>query len=312
MFLAGLAVAVVAALFVGLLQSLGSPDQTARGSANRQQLVAARDLPAGRKLAAQDLAWASVPEGREAGMVSASEALGRALVGPLAKGEALLEANLTSRLSGPAIANLLPSGQRAITVSLRDTGPEVVLYPGAIVDVLATFEIPGRAPNGRESMTRTVLEAVKVLAVNDEAVGSGEAAERRANLRRLAVTLAVTPQQAADLELANSRSTLGIALRSEQDKTGTAAPMATTASVFGIEWARLEAAASQKTEAKPETPEKKPDVEAKKPEAPAQPAPPAKPAPAPAETEPRKQVWEVTVIGGERTQRSSFPVAPKD
>lgn len=313
MILAGIAVAIVAALFVGLLQSLGSPDQTARGTAVRQQLVAARDLQAGRKLVAQDLAWANVPEGREAGVLSASDALGRALVGPLAKGEALREANLTSRLSGPAIANLLPSGQRAITVSLRDTGPEVVLYPGAIVDVLATFEIPGRASNGRESMTRTVLEAAKVLAVNDEAVGSVETAERRSNQRRLAVTLAVTPQQAADLELANSRATLGIALRSEQDKTGTAAPMATTASVFGVEWARLEAAAAATQKA--EKPEPKPETEAKKPEPPPEPpkqAEAAKPAPAPVEAEPPKPAWEVTVIGGERTQRSSFPASPKD
>jgi pilus assembly protein CpaB len=293
MLLVGLAVAAVAALLVGLLQSLSSPDQAARGVGARQHIVAARDLPAGRKLAAQDLAWANAPEGVDAGLASSSDALGRALVVPLPKGAPLREANLTSRLSGPAIASLLPSGQRAITISLRDSGPEVVLYPGATVDVLATFELPGRSGAEREALTRTVLQAAKVLAVNEDAVGAADAAERRASSRRLAVTLAVTPQQAADLELASSRATLGIALRSEQDRAAEqkpASPIATTASVFGAEWLR--------------------DVEADKPAArvEAKPAPqPQAPAPQPAPEAAKKPVWEVKVQSGERLERSQFP-----
>ena len=296
MLLVGLAVAAVAALLVGLLQSLSSPDPAGRGAGARQHIVAARDLPAGRKLAAQDLAWANAPEGADAGLASSSEALGRALVAPLAKGQPLREANLTTRLSGAAIANLLPSGQRAITISLRDTGPEVVLYPGAMVDVLATFEVPGRSGAAREALTRTVLEAAQVLAVNDDAVGAAEGVERRNASRRLAVTLGVTPQQAADLELASSRATLGIALRSEQDRAAAqqpVSPVATTASVFGAEWLREPAA--EKVEAR---------VEPKP--APQAPAPVVAP-PQVAPAAPKKAAWEVKVLGGDRVERTEFP-----
>jgi Flp pilus assembly protein CpaB len=295
MLLVGLAVAAVAALLVGLLQSLSSPDQAARGAGARQHIVAARDLPAGRKLVAQDLAWANAPEGVDAGLASSSEALGRALVVPLSKGQPLREANLTTRLSGAAIANLLPSGQRAITISLRDTSPEVVLYPGAMVDVLATFEVPGRSGPEREALTRTVLEAAKVLAVNEDAVGAADGAERRSASRRLAVTLAVTAQQAADLELASSRATLGIALRSEQDRAAAqqpVSPVATTASVFGAEWLRSPAAEK---------------VEPRVVEQPAPPQPAPVVAPQPAPEAPKKAAWEVKVLGGDRTERTEFP-----
>jgi pilus assembly protein CpaB len=294
LILVGIAMAAVAALLVGLLQSLASPDQTARTTANRQQIVASRDLPAGRKLVMQDLAWGTVAEGREPGLTASADAIGRALVAPLAKGESLREDNLTTRLSGPAIANMLPGGHRAITVNLRDTGPEVVLYPGATVDVLATFEVASRGATGREALTRTVLEAAKVLAVNDDAVGGAvnDVADRRVNSRRLAVTLAVTPQQAADLELASSRATLGIALRSEQDKnvpdknTGTTA-VATTTSVFGAEWARIEGDAAKASKPADET---------------------VAPAPAPAPVvAPVAPAWEMTIQAGERSERRSFP-----
>jgi pilus assembly protein CpaB len=169
-----------------------------------------------------------------------------------------------------------------------------VLYPGATVDVLATFEVASRGATGREALTRTVLEAAKVLAVNDDAVGGAvnDVADRRVNSRRLAVTLAVTPQQAADLELASSRATLGIALRSEQDKnvpdknTGTTA-VATTTSVFGAEWARIEGDAAKASKPADETV-----------------APATAPAPVVAPVAP---AWEMTIQAGERSERRSFP-----
>jgi pilus assembly protein CpaC len=88
-----------------------------------------------------------------------------------------------------------------------------------MVDVLATLEVPIRGTSQRETITRTVLERSRVLAVNDDAVGTRAAvgSDRKSTTRRLSVTLAVTPDQAAQVELASTRGVIGITLRSADE-----------------------------------------------------------------------------------------------
>ncbi|MBU3728787.1 MAG: Flp pilus assembly protein CpaB, partial [Phycisphaerales bacterium] len=224
-------------------------------------------------------------------------AVGRTVSVPLAKGQALRTTDLVVAGSGASIASQLEPGMRAITVSLRDSGPEVVLYPGARVDMLATLERPARVGDQRESVTLTLLEGVRVLAVNDEAVGAKSPAEaagdRRAASRKLTVALAVTPEQAAQVELASARGTIGIALRPDQERvTSSASGVSVTArSILGL-----------------------PDV-------PAAPAPPpsepaaAKTAPEKSETAaekaaPPRPVWRVSVTRGDATMTHEMPEAP--
>jgi hypothetical protein len=90
-----------------------------------------------------------------------------------------------------------------------------------MVDVLATLEVPIRGTSQRETITRTVLERSRVLAVNDDAVGTRAAvgSDRKSTTRRLSVTLAVTPDQAAQVELASTRGVIGITLRSADEGT---------------------------------------------------------------------------------------------
>jgi pilus assembly protein CpaB len=142
-------------------------------------------------------------------------------VAPIQKGQLIREDDLAARGSGEAIASQLEPGYRAITVTLRDASPGVALYPGAMVDVLATLEVPIRGTNQKETITRTVLERSRVLAVNDEAVGTRTAigSDRKSTTPRLSVTLAVTPDQAAQVELASTRGVIGITLRSADEGT---------------------------------------------------------------------------------------------
>jgi pilus assembly protein CpaB len=251
-------------------------------------VTASRDLPAGHRLTESDLdqvEMASRPAG-ESLVASRALAVGRTTAVALTKGQALRTGDLVGTGSGASIAGQLAPGMRAITVSLRDTGPEVVLYPGARVDMLATLERPGRTPEQRDTVTLTLLEGVRVLAVNDEAVGAKAPADvpgdRRAASRKLTVTLAVTPEQAAQVELASSRGTVGIALRPDGDQSSVEGGGAsvTARSILGL----------------PD-----PADEASKPAVLTAPAPPPQ-----APATPERPVWQVTVIRGDSTSTHEF------
>ncbi|MBM3989384.1 MAG: Flp pilus assembly protein CpaB [Planctomycetes bacterium] len=184
------------------------------------------------------------------------------------------------RADGATLGSELPAGTRAITITLRDNGPEVMLYPGARVDVLATMDAPGMVNGRRETLTRTVLEGARVVAVNEDTVLAASASDERRGSHRTTVTLAVTPQHAAQIELAAARGTLGLSLRSEKDgDTPSSVPAeASTRALFAFE------------EPAPKVPEAAP--------VPVAPAPVA-PAPAPPK-------WEVLVIRGESSERHEF------
>jgi Flp pilus assembly protein CpaB len=68
-------------------------------------------------------------------------------------------------------------------------------------------------------MTKTVLEARRILAVNNEVVGGRAMDEngRGTARRQLTVTLAVSPQQAREVALAREEGVIGIVLRPTDD-----------------------------------------------------------------------------------------------
>jgi Flp pilus assembly protein CpaB len=172
-------------------------------------------------------------------------------------------------------------------VTLRDSGPAVSLFPGALVDVLATVEAQGTGSSQREVVTRTVLERGRVLAVNEEALGArpsqsavANAIDRRgsATSRKMTVTLAVTPEQASAVEFASARGTIGITVRADDDTTTPAAAPAPPS------------VATEKPAAE------KPAVAA---------------AAAPESDTGKWQTWDVLVIRGKDTERHSFANSPK-
>jgi len=209
---------------------------------------------------------------------SQSEAAER-IAGTVAKPPARAQSPAV-RADGVTLGSELPAGTRAITITLRDNGPEVMLYPGARVDVLATMDAPGTVNGRRETVTRTVLEGARVVAVNEDTVLVPSSSDERRGSRRTTVTLAVTPQHAAQIELASARGTLGLSLRSEKDGD---APSSAPAEASTRELFALEEPA---------------------PKAPVAQAAPVAPPPAPAA--PATPKWEVLVIRGEASERHEF------
>jgi Flp pilus assembly protein CpaB len=235
LLLIGIAMAVIAALATGLLQSVLGEESSASAAAERE-------------------AAANPPSARP-------------------KSPAV-------RADGVTLGSELPAGTRAITITLRDNGPEVMLYPGARVDVLATMDAPGTVNGRRETVTRTVLEGARVVAVNEDTVLAPSSSDERRGSRRTTVTLAVTPQHAAQIELASARGTLGLSLRSEKDgDIPTQVPAeASTRELFALEEPAAKAPVAQ----------------------------PAPVAPPPTPVAPATPKWEVLVIRGETTERHEF------
>jgi Flp pilus assembly protein CpaB len=245
--------------------------------------IAAKDMSAGHRLVATD--FDTEAAGTKGDPSRPQRGLGRILAVSPRKGQVIRDTDLAPQTSGEAIANLLPPGYRAITVTLRDNGPAVSLFPGAIVDVLATIEVQGPGNSQREMVTRTVLERGRVLAVNDDALGmkapantAANAIDRRTSNRKMTVTLAATPEQASAVEFASARGTIGIAVRAEDDGTTAAAA----------------APAPAPTLAPAPAP------------APATPAAGAQPAAPAAAASSGSQTWDVLVIRGKDTERHSF------
>ena len=237
----GLVMAVVAALlavFVQFVFIAGGSSEVQRPS---EIIATAQEFPAGHKFVAKDLVAvpAKAMGNGKKGITSMQSLVGRTLVMPMKKGQAITAEDLIVQGSGSMIASQIPPGYRAIVVSLRDPAPGVVLYPGALVDILATMEAPAIGNAQREKITRTVQERMRVLAVNDEIVGGkpNETTDRNnTSQRKLSVTLAVTPEQAAQIELASARGTIGITLRSDDDANPDLGQYATatTKSLMGI------------------------------------------------------------------------------
>ncbi|HEU4676031.1 MAG TPA: Flp pilus assembly protein CpaB [Motilibacteraceae bacterium] len=175
---AALLLAAAAAVAVGALAPAPPP--------TRPVVVAARDLPAGHRLTADDLAVRHLPPpARPAGAVPAvPAALGRTVAAAVRRGEPLTDA----RLVGPGLLSGAPAGQVAAPVRVADAAEAALVSPGDVVDVLAvttgqvrTFADPAATDVGEAAApsvapaAATVAAGVLVLATasTDDASGAG-------------------------------------------------------------------------------------------------------------------------------------------
>lgn len=158
------------------------------------------------------------------------QVVGKILAKPMVKGQILTRSNIISEGSGAQLAAALPPGMRAI--SLNMSGQSIsggLLYPGCVVDVLASFKLTGLASRNNskgEAISTTLLHGIQVLAVAGESVISkadtGDEAEKvksktRSTTQNMTVTLLVDPRQAEALQLAALNGTISLAMRNPLD-----------------------------------------------------------------------------------------------
>lgn len=186
-------------------------------------LVANADLPARTRLTGEHIVLERVPRaGLPSGyFTNQAQAIGKTLKMAVAQGQPLAE---SCCIPPGSIDDLLRPGMLAFPVPLarRSTSVEL-LYPGCIVDVFATFPLRDKAKG--EAVVTPLLQNIQVLGVADETVLSAAPEESRNVVKpkstseaNVTVTLEVNARQAAALQLAMERATLGLAMRNPLDK----------------------------------------------------------------------------------------------
>ena len=188
-------------------------------------LVAAADLPMGRRLNRADLRWQPWPASSvPAGMITRSgnpDALDD-IAGSLARsqilsGEPIRRERLIQSETGGFMSAILPPGKRALAISIDTRGSSTAggfILPNDRVDVLRTFRTDDAGGQGEQQTTEILLRNIRVLAigktVQTDSHGNPSADGETA-------TLELTPSQAELVTLAQRTGHVSLALRSLAD-----------------------------------------------------------------------------------------------
>jgi pilus assembly protein CpaB len=224
----GVVAALAAAVLTASLSAQGIQAVIPEQENEVSILVAAGDMPAMRTVMQEDVVSrvvkASVAPKKY--YSEPAQIVGKVLSLPVVEGQTFTDDNFPADGSGLLLATHLPPGKRAVQLALNDyAGLEGLLYPGCIVDVVASFKVDSSAKIGR-AVSTTLLQNIQVLGVEGSTVVHKEEAEETAsrarasrNMRQaLLITVMVDSRQAEALQLAMEHGTISLALRNPGDE----------------------------------------------------------------------------------------------
>src|ERR1700737_2255216 len=197
-------------------------------AASNQILVATMALPSGTLLRAKDVVWqriagsagpddilrppsAAGTPNLELDQQARAAVYGAALRTGVTAGDPISRGGIVKPGDRDFLQIVLSSGARAIAIPVAMGGASTgILYPGDRVDVILTQTFKNDPPLTRRSVGETVVENLRVLAI--------DALESRpngtANGFGRTVTLEVTPEQAERVNVATELGKLSLTLRS--------------------------------------------------------------------------------------------------
>ena len=216
------------AMGCGLVAMLGVQEvlqgKSQSGPAMVPVLVAKSDILSGTPLddtntGFRDFPEASVPEGVVTKKLQYER---RALKVSAVSGEMIMLAKLGEEGEIGASAEI-PNGMRVVTVPVTSTDTHAgQMAPGDRVDLIVTYKYRESGTSELVSMSRTILEFIKVFSVDAQRERPGELADTQAKN----VSLLVTPQEAQLVMLAKDKGALHLAMRSKNDTVaGKATPI---------------------------------------------------------------------------------------
>jgi pilus assembly protein CpaB len=219
----GILAALSAVLLVNALQT---KEATLGGKGVVKAVVAKRALPAMSWITSQHIEVKEVPrKGLAVDYFSDPvQVVGKVLAVPISKDQAITQSDLMSEGSGAQLAAALPPGMRAVSIPVsRHSVMGGLLYPGCLVDVIATFRLRSTNEAKGEALSTTLLRGIQVLAVQDESIVSKAGQEQQKtrtsqSSRDLTVTLKVDSRQAEALQLAMNNGTITLAMRNPLDQ----------------------------------------------------------------------------------------------
>ena len=187
-----------------------------RASAQRpviQIVAAAKDLPAGVALSADDVTMVDWPNEvvLPGSFTKKEDVLGHPLIQSLGAKEPIMKRTLGLEGSGVGLSTKIPPGMRATAIKSNEiVGVAGFLYPGSHVDVLATLNVPGNVG----TLTQTVLQDVEVLTAGQTIEPDPQGKPQQVDV----VTLLLTPEDSQKLQLASTQGSIQFVLRNGTDK----------------------------------------------------------------------------------------------
>jgi pilus assembly protein CpaB len=192
-----------------------APQVQVASVATKPVVVAAADLELGAELRSEDVRlvqWPAeaVPENT---FSDPEQVVGRGLIAPLVKNEAVLAMKLASTEAGAGLTPIIPPGLRAVSVRVNEViGVAGYVLPGTRVDVVATVS---PTQDQRDMTAKVILTDVQVLA-------AGTKIERDVEGNKPVpvnvVTLLVDPDETERLTLASNEGKIQLALRNPLDR----------------------------------------------------------------------------------------------
>jgi pilus assembly protein CpaB len=191
-------------------------------------VVAAEPLQLGTRLDASKLRTISWPSNAPVtGMFTKIEdCANRALITSVSENEPILDKKLAPVEAGGGLPATIPEGMRAVSVAVNEVvGVAGFVIPGTMVDVLVTGTLTG---NSGGSITRTILENVRVLAAGQKMEQDREGKPQTVPV----ITLLVTPENATKLTMASNLGKIQLALRNTVDTKPTNPPAVLQSTLF--------------------------------------------------------------------------------
>jgi pilus assembly protein CpaB len=217
--LALLLVVTVAVVVAGQRWFLADDAETAPRVATTPVRVAAVDLPVGTFLDEVEAPFEDRPDAAlEPGWVTAEVAasddiLGAVVIEPVPAGEPITREALLMPGQDGFLAAVLAPGMRAVSVAVDAvSGNAGHVFPGDKVDVILTQKIETDRRRGHEWVSETILEAVRVIAV-DQNLEEDLTARENARVPRT-FTLEATPADVQRIAVASRLGRLSFSLRS--------------------------------------------------------------------------------------------------
>jgi pilus assembly protein CpaB len=159
---------LVAGVFYRLAGSFGSRN---RAPAQKQVVVATRQLGVGSTLDRASVALRSVPESLfpAGGFSRVEDVLERPVINSIQADEPVIEARIAVKGSGVGLGPLIAPGMRAISVRVNDVvGVAGFALPGNFVDIIVHTQADDAARQHERPISKIVLERILVLAVAQE------------------------------------------------------------------------------------------------------------------------------------------------
>jgi len=223
------------ALGCGVVASIGITQVMAKRGADPAQpevesiLVAMGDIPMGDPVSAQMVKLEEWPKDKvPKGAIKTLEELeNRRPKTRIYQGSPILDSQLLGKgMLDQGASDTIPDGMRVIAVKVDlVSGGASLIRPGDRVDLLVHLRPSGNADANR-TVTKTILQDIKVFAVDSVWDAAGGAGEK--TLVAKTISLLVTPSQAEKITMASEMGNVRLVMRSPNDKeqvktSGTAA-----------------------------------------------------------------------------------------